>query len=78
LIEVTGRPPPEDIGGPLGFADLLAAIIDPNHKCRAEFANWIESGFDPNMVDAHTLYEAVETLATRWTRKPATRRARPK
>jgi hypothetical protein len=78
LIEVAGRPPPEDIGGPLGYADLLAAIIDPNHECRAEFAEWIESEFDPNVVDAHALAEAVETLAIRWTRKPVTRRGHPK
>ena len=29
LIDVTGRCPPEDIGGPWGYAEFLKAIHDP-------------------------------------------------
>ena len=36
LIEVSGRCPPEDCGGPWGYADLLEAIKDPKHERHAE------------------------------------------
>ena len=32
LIEAAGRCPPEDVGGPWGCAELLAAIDDPKHE----------------------------------------------
>ena len=42
------------------------------------FADWIDSGFDPNVVDAGTLAEAVMELAIQRTRNPVTKRARRK
>jgi hypothetical protein len=35
-IEVCGRCPPEDCGGPWGYAELLEAIKDPTHECHAK------------------------------------------
>jgi len=32
--------PPEDIGGPWGFADFLDAIADPNHERHDELLDW--------------------------------------
>jgi len=32
LLEASGRCPPEDIGGPWGYAEFLEAIADPNHE----------------------------------------------
>jgi hypothetical protein len=37
LVEATGRCPPEDIGGPGGYAEFLAAIADPTHERHAEY-----------------------------------------
>ena len=48
LIEVSGRCPPEDCGGPWGYADLLEAIKDPKHKRHAELTEWIGDDFDPD------------------------------
>src|SRR5258708_20596683 len=55
LIEVTGRCPPEDVGGPWGYAELLDAIHAPKHERHAELKNWIADDFDPNFVDAQWL-----------------------
>ena len=32
LIEASGRCPPEDVGGPWGYGELLEAIADPKHE----------------------------------------------
>jgi hypothetical protein len=77
LIEAAGRCPPEDIGGPWGYAELLEAINDPKHERHAEISDWIEDDFDPNVVNTEGLAEAVAALAKRWSRKPAAKRARP-
>lgn len=43
--------PPEDIGGPYGYFDFLAAIDDPDHEYHEEFRDWGRTldpeGFDP-------------------------------
>jgi hypothetical protein len=78
LIEAVGRCPPEDIGGPWGYAELLQAISDPHHERHAEFKEWVPDSFDPNRVDADALTEDVAALAKRWSRKPASKRPRSK
>jgi hypothetical protein len=76
LIEVTGRCPPEDVGGPWGYAELLDAIHDPKHERHAELKEWIADDFDPNAVDALRLTEEVAELAKSWSRKPPAKRTR--
>ena len=78
LIEASGRCPPEDCGGPWGYADLLEVIKDPTHERYAELTEWIADDFDPNIVDAARLTGAVAALANTWSRKPASKRARPR
>jgi len=76
LIEAAGRCPPEDVGGPWGYAELLAAIDDPKHERHAEFKEWISDDFDPVVVDIEWLTEEVAALAKRWSGKPVRRSAR--
>jgi hypothetical protein len=76
LIEATGRCPPEDVGGPWGYAELLDAIHDPKHERHAELKEWIADDFDPNAVDAEWLAEEVTALAKRWSRNPSAKRTR--
>jgi hypothetical protein len=64
LIEATGRCPPEDVGGPWGYADLI------------EFTEWIPDDFDPTVVDTEHLAANLADLAKRWSGKPATKRPR--
>jgi hypothetical protein len=39
--------PPEDCGGPWGYAELLTILADPNHPEHEERVEWIGDEFDP-------------------------------
>jgi hypothetical protein len=78
LIDAVGRCPPEDIGGPWGYAEFLEAIGDPKHERYAEFREWIEDDFDPNVVHGGDLTAAVAALATHWSPKIRAKRAQPR
>ncbi|HEY2749819.1 plasmid pRiA4b ORF-3 family protein [Phenylobacterium sp.] len=74
LLHAEGRCPPEDSGGPWGYAELLKAVADPEHERHAELSEWIGEDFDPNAIDVEALTLSVEHLAKQWSRKPAVRR----
>lgn len=76
LIAATGRCPPEDCGGPWGYAEFLDAIRDPAHERHAELKEWIGCDFDPDHVDSENLAAHVATLAKQWARTPVKRRTR--
>jgi Plasmid pRiA4b ORF-3-like protein len=76
LVDAAGRCPPEDIGGPWGYAELLEAIRDPKHERHAELKDRIEHDFDPKSVDTDRLADELAALAKQWSRKPATKRSR--
>ena len=76
LTEVSGRCPPEDCGGPWGYAELIEAIKDPKHERHDELTEWIGDDFDPHADQAEWLTAEVEALAKKWSRKPASKRAR--
>jgi hypothetical protein len=77
LIEASGRCPPEDVGGPWGYAELIEAIGDADHERHAEFKEWLANDFDPNIVDADWLADEVAKLVKKWSRKPAAKSSRP-
>jgi hypothetical protein len=74
LIEVSGRCPPEDCGGPWGHAELLEAIKDPKHERHAELTEWIGGTFDPDADQAEWLTAEVDALAKKWSRKTTGKR----
>ena len=76
LIEVTGRCPPEDVGGPPGYEEFLEAIADPQHERHAEMRSGAARHFDPNAVDTERHASGLAALATQWARKPAVKRKR--
>lgn len=39
--------PPEDCGGPWGYADILTALANPDDPDNAELLEWLGPGFDP-------------------------------
>jgi hypothetical protein len=43
--------PPEDIGGVWGYFEFIEAIQDPRHPRHADFAEWFEDEFDPEVFD---------------------------
>ena len=76
LIAVSGRCPPEDCGGPWGYAEFLDAISNPNHERHAELTEWIGDDSDPDADDAESLTAQVAALAKTWSRKSASKRTR--
>ncbi len=59
--------PPEDVGGPPGYADFLDAITNPAHEEHASMIGWIGGSFDPESFDVIVANDRV----------PRRRRARP-
>ena len=76
LTEASGCCPPEDVGGPWGYAELLEAIDDPAHERHADLHQWISDQFDPTVADLKSLSDEVAVLAKRWSRKPSGKLAR--
>jgi hypothetical protein len=52
--------PPEDCGGPWGYAQLLEVLADPTHPEHAEQSEWLGRPFDP---DAFSVSAADAALA---------------
>lgn len=44
--------PPEDCGGPSGYAEFLEIINDPSHEESEETLAWVGGSFDPERFDA--------------------------
>lgn len=59
LVAGERQAPPEDVGGPPGFAEFLEAVEDENHPDHDELKDWLGGeGFDPNDMQL----EAVEAM----------------
>jgi hypothetical protein len=43
--------PPEDVGGPNGYAEFLESLADPHHPEHAEYKRWVGGHFDPEWFD---------------------------
>ncbi len=76
MIEAAGRCPPEDVGGPWGYGDMIEALENPGHESHAEMRAWLGDGYDPHEFDAEPLKAKVAALAKRWSKKPASKTAR--
>ena len=74
LLSAEGRCPPEDVGGPWGYAEYLEAMADPNHERHAEMVEWCGPDFDPNAVDEAAIQKQLNRLTPRRkTKTPASR-----
>jgi Plasmid pRiA4b ORF-3-like protein len=78
LIDAKGRCPPENCGGPCGYAEILEAISDPA-KRRSELRRWF-GDFDPKEIDREAIEAAVRQFAraSRLPKVPRARRRREK
>jgi hypothetical protein len=65
LLMAKGRCPPEDVGGPWGYAKYLEAMADPKHGRHAEMVEWRGPDFDPNAVDEAAIQKRLNRLAPR-------------
>jgi hypothetical protein len=50
-IDGANASPPEDVGGPPGFMDFVAAMSDPGHEDHADMMHWHGKRFDPKRFD---------------------------
>jgi hypothetical protein len=59
--------PPEDCGGPSGFADLLEAASNPDHERHLEMQPWLnergEESFDPERLDLALMNKVLKWVA---------------
>ena len=56
--------PPEDCGGPDGYARLLEILFDPRHAEFDEVRQWVGDGFEPERFDLRAVNAAL--LAVPW------------
>ena len=52
--------PPEDVGGPGGYQDFLAAVLDPAHEEHRSMLRWAGGHFDPEWFDLELTNKDVE------------------
>ena len=57
--------PPEDCGGPHGYADFLEAIRDPNHPEHDGYLEWAGHDFDPERFDLERVNRMLARYAPR-------------
>ena len=58
--------PPEDCGGPHGYAELLKIIASPKHPQHKSMVEWIGGAFDPDSFDPKRV--AFASPKERWTK----------
>jgi hypothetical protein len=54
--------PPEDVGGPPGYANMLEALADPDHEEHESYLRWAGGPFDPaafDLADANAALQRV-------------------
>ncbi len=68
LLAAAGACPPEDVGGPWGYADFLAALDDPEHEEHEEYMEWGPENLDPEDAEVEALQANVDELARAWRR----------
>jgi Plasmid pRiA4b ORF-3-like protein len=57
--------PPEDCGGPPGYANLLEILADPSHPEQRETKKWAGRRFDPEKFDVTAVNRKLGTLSKR-------------
>jgi hypothetical protein len=65
-VEGAGACPPEDVGGPWGYAEFLEAIGDPKHERHADLLEWFVGPFDAERFDASATTQAMRGGLPDW------------
>lgn len=63
LVDCAYRAPPEDIGGPPGFAHFLECLRDPEHPEHDDMTKWYGKTFDVNDPDVDGIKRALLSQA---------------
>lgn len=54
--------PPEDVGGPGGYADFLEVLADPSHDEYEHMVGWAGGPFDPDLFDVAVANVALQRV----------------
>lgn len=54
--------PPDDIGGPYGYAEFLQVMADPDHEEHQRMREWIGGAFNPAAFDADAVNQVLATI----------------
>jgi hypothetical protein len=54
--------PPEDVGGPYGYAAFLEAISDPAHEEHESYIEWVGGSFDPTKFELASVNAVLQKL----------------
>jgi pRiA4b ORF-3-like protein len=54
--------PPEDVGGPPGYALFLQALADPKHENHKQYVEWIGGIWDPKGFDLNRINRDLRAL----------------
>ena len=65
LVDGRRAAPPEDCGGPPGYAELLRVLADPSDAEHAELRVWVGPDFDAERFDARATRHAL-IMAAMW------------
>jgi hypothetical protein len=66
--------PPEDCGGPWGYANLLEAVGNRAHPEHEELRDWIGEDFNPERFEVAHINADLAAMAKRWVRKRSRKR----
>lgn len=70
ILEAIGERPPEDSGGPYGYAEMLEALGDAEHDYHEEALETLGEEYDPNRPPNIAFIEAkLAALAKKWAPK---------
>lgn len=65
--------PPEDCGGPYGYANLVEALSNPKHPGHAEQREWVGPHWHPEAFDFDGVNKQLRPLVARWRSKGGAR-----
>jgi hypothetical protein len=61
--------PPEDCGGPHGYAHMLTVLADPKDEGHGEMKRWVGRGYDPEKFDVAAVNKRLAMLSKRLGRR---------
>ena len=70
--------PPEDCGGPWGYAQLLTAVADPAHPEHEEMSEWLGGEFDPDEFELDAVNTSLAPLRPKRDNRRSRRRSTPR
>ena len=69
-LKAIGAGPPEDCGGPWGYAEMMEVLGDPKHEEYEAMREWVDDDWDPQRYDIDGVNQMLARLAASWKRAP--------